>query len=47
MDSYLKDTHMYAFELVKPVRSMPLYKTEELDHIKSIIFMSQLKSREL
>ena len=47
MDSYLKDTHRYAFELVKAARSMPLHKAEELDHIKSIRFRSQLKGRGL
>jgi len=44
MDSSLKDTHRYAFELAKAAREMPVSKAEELEHIKALIFRSQIKA---
>ena len=44
MDSYKKDTHRYAFELVKAARSMPVDMAEELQHIKQLRFNYQLKA---
>ncbi len=43
MDSSLKDTHRYAFELVKAARKMPVAKAEELDHIKELRSRHQIK----
>ena len=36
MDSYTKETHKYAFELVKAVRKMAVDLAEKLPHIKEI-----------
>ena len=44
MDSYTKDTHRYAFELVKAARSMPIDSAEKLQHIKQLRFNYQLKA---
>ena len=44
MDSYTKDTHRYAFELVKAARSMPVDLAEKLQHIKQLRFNYQLKA---
>ena len=44
MDSSLKDTHRYAFELAKAAREMPVSKAEELEHIKALRFRSQIKA---
>tara|TARA_Y100001968_G_scaffold130571_1_gene119170 strand:+ start:135 stop:299 length:165 start_codon:yes stop_codon:yes gene_type:complete len=44
MDSYKKDTHRYAYELVKAARSMPVHMAEKLDHIKQLRFNYQLKA---
>ena len=44
MDSYTKDTHKYAFELVKAARSMPVDMAEKLQHIKQLRFDYQLKA---
>ena len=44
MDSYKKDTHRYAFELVKAARSMPVEIAEKLQHIKQLRFNYQLKA---
>ena len=46
MDSYLKDTHKYAFELVKAAREMPVQKAEELDYIKELRSRHQVKALE-
>ena len=46
MDSYLKDTHRYAFELVKAAREMPVHKAEELYHIKKLRSRHQVKALE-
>ena len=43
MDSFPKDTHRYAFALVKASRSMPIGTAEKLDHIKQLRFNVQLK----
>ena len=43
MDSYKKDMHRYAFELVKAARSMPVDLAEQLQHIKQLRFNYQLK----
>ena len=43
MDSFPKDTHRYAFALVKAARSMPIDTAEKLDHIKQLRFNVQLK----
>ena len=43
MDSFSKDTHRYAFALVKAARSMPIDIAEKLDHIKQLRFNVQLK----
>jgi hypothetical protein len=42
MDSFPKDTHRYAFALVKAARSMPIDIAEKLDHIKQLRFNVQL-----
>ena len=42
----MKDTHRYAFELVKASREMPFHKAEELDHIKALRSMHQIKALE-
>ncbi len=44
MDSYTKDTHRYAFELVKAARSMPVDLAEKLQHIKKLRVNYQLKA---
>ena len=44
MDSYKKDTHRYAFELVRAARSMPVDIAEKLQHIKQLRFDYQLKA---
>ena len=44
MDSYKKDTHKYAFELVRAARSMPVDTAEKLQHIKQLRFNYQLKA---
>ena len=36
MDSYTKETHRYAFELVKAARKMAVDLAEKLPHIKEI-----------
>ena len=46
MDSSLKETHRYAFELVKASREMPVHKAEELDHIKGLRSRHQVKALE-
>ena len=43
MDSY-KETHRYAFELVKAARTMPIDMAEKLQHIKQLRFNYQLKA---
>ncbi|AIQ97418.1 hypothetical protein [Prochlorococcus sp. MIT 0801] len=43
MDSFPKETHRYAFSLVKAVRTMPVDIAEKLDHIKQLRFNVQLK----
>tara|TARA_Y100001968_G_scaffold311813_1_gene334298 strand:- start:2298 stop:2462 length:165 start_codon:yes stop_codon:yes gene_type:complete len=44
MDSYIKDTHRYAFEMVKAARSMPIDSAQNLQHIKKLRFNYQLKA---
>ena len=44
MDSYKKDTHRYAFELVRAARSMPVDIAEKLQHIKQLRFNYQQKA---
>ena len=44
MDLSTKDTHIYAFELVKATRKMPVYTAENLQHIKQLRFNYQLKA---
>ena len=44
MDSYTKDTHRYALELVKAARSMAFNLAEKLQHIKQLRFKYQLKA---
>ena len=44
MDSYKKDTHRYAFELIKAARSMSVDLAEKLQHIKQLRFNYQLKA---
>ena len=46
MGSSIKDTHRYAFELVKAAREMPVYKAEELDLIKELKSRHQVKALE-
>ena len=46
MGSFIKDTHIYAFELVKAAREMPVYKAKELDHIKELRSRHQVKALE-
>ena len=36
MVSYTKDTHRYAFELVKAAMTMPVDLAEKLQHIKQL-----------
>jgi len=43
MNSFLKDTHRYAFEMVKAARTMPGDIAEKLDHINLLRFNVQLK----
>ena len=43
MDYFPKDTHRYAFALVKAARTMPIDMAEKLDHIKQLRFNVQLK----
>ena len=43
MDSFPKDTHRYAFALVKAARTMPVDMAEKLSHIKQLRFNVQLK----
>ena len=43
MDSFKKDTHKYAFAMVKAARSMPTDIAEKLDYIKELRFNVQLK----
>ena len=42
MDIHTKDTHRYAFEMVRAARSMPLDVAEKLQHIKELRFNVQL-----
>ena len=44
MDSFLKDTHRYAFAMVEAARIMPADRAEKLDHIKKLRFNVQLKN---
>ena len=44
MDSYTKETHRYAFELVKAARSMPVHLAEKMHHIKQLRFNYQIKA---
>tara|TARA_Y100001968_G_scaffold243722_1_gene227629 strand:- start:620 stop:784 length:165 start_codon:yes stop_codon:yes gene_type:complete len=44
MDPFRKDTHSYAFELVKAARTMPVDIAENLQHIKQMRFNYQLKA---
>ncbi len=43
MDSFPKETHRYAFAMVKAARTMPIDMAEKLDHIKKLRFNVQLK----
>ena len=43
MGSFPKDTHKYAFAMVKAARSMPIDAAEKLEHIKQLRFNVQLK----
>ena len=43
MDSFKKNTHRYAFSMVKSARSMPSDIAEKLDYIKELRFNVQLK----
>ena len=43
MDSFTKDTHRYAFAMVKAANSMPADIAEKLQHIKELRFNVQLK----
>ena len=43
IDSFKKDTHRYAFAMVKAARSMPSDISEKLDYIKELRFNFQLK----
>ena len=43
MDSFPKDTHRYAFALVKAARTMPVDMVEKLDYIKQLRFNVQFK----
>ena len=43
MDSYTKDVHRYAIEIVKAARSMPADIAEKLGHIKQLRFNLQLQ----
>ena len=43
MGSFPKDTHKYAFAMVKAARTMPVDMAEKLDHIKQLRFNVQLK----
>ena len=45
MDSFSKDTHKYAFAMVKAARTMPIDMAEKLDHIKQLRFNVQLKEQ--
>ena len=36
MDSYKKETHRYAFELLKATRTMPVDRAEKQIHIQEI-----------
>ena len=38
MDSFPKDTHRYAFAMVKAARTMTVVIAEKLDHIKQSRF---------
>ena len=44
MDSFLKETHRYAFAMVEAARKMPVDVAEKLDHIKQLRFNVQLKN---
>ena len=44
MDSFTKDTHRYAFELVKAARTMPVDIAEKLQLIKKMRFNYQFKA---
>ena len=46
MDSSIKETHRYAFELVKAAREMSIQKAEELEHIKELRSRHQIKALE-
>tara|TARA_Y100001968_G_scaffold3547_1_gene3110 strand:+ start:346 stop:510 length:165 start_codon:yes stop_codon:yes gene_type:complete len=46
MDSSIKDIHRYALELVKASREMPVYKAEELEHLKKLRSRHQVKALE-
>ena len=46
MDSFPKDTHGYAFALVKAARAMPVDTAEKLDHINQLRFKVQLRNWE-
>ena len=43
MGSLAKDTHRYAFAMVKAAKTMPVDMAEKLDHIKQLRFNVQLK----
>ena len=43
MDSFKKDTHRYAFAMVKAARSMPSNIAENLDYINESRFYVELK----
>ena len=43
MDFFSKETHRYAFAMVKAARTMPVDMAEKLDHIKQLRFNVQLK----
>ncbi len=42
----MKETHRYAFELVKAARQMPVHVAEELEHIKQLRSKQQVKALE-
>ena len=44
MDSFKKDTHRYAFEIVRAARLMLVDMAEKLKHIKQLRFNYQLKA---
>ena len=44
MDSFSKETHRYAFAMVKAARTMPVDIAEKLEDIKRLRFNVQLKN---